>query len=465
MNIIKNTIAILLLLFISLMATETKKVEKHFPVSPEVGIEIISVSGMDVTIKTWDKQEVYFNLEIEISSNDSDYEQEYIKSFDIISDLDESKILIEIVETDEESEWSFWDIFSFKIGYYVSKDIKGEIFIPKQNDFTSDFRYCDINLLEVSGKLTLNGKANDLSLTKCSNIGLIENSYGDIKIENCGGNLELLSRSSENSIKNFNGNVTIKSDYSDLTIHSISGNLEVSSRSADINIKNISKSLTIDADYSDIEVHNVAKAVSIKDRSGNINLDKVGSIELEGKYSDFIIKNVSGSDEKVNKITGRSGNINVLNLTGGLIIKSDYSDMELDSIKGNVGIESRSNSIDGKNIAGNLNLQSEYSNISLLNINSRKTSISNRSEDIVLDFINTPAELSIITEYCDIVISIPKEYSGEISIESINGNIESGFEFEKEIDKSSLKKRFRKGSNNSIITIENRSGDIELIAK
>ncbi len=165
--------------------------------------------------------------------------------------------MITIVETDEDYDWNFWDIFRLKFVSYISKDIKGEIFIPRENDFTSDFRYSDISLTNSSGKITLYGKGNNLSLVKCSNLGIIENAFGNIKIENCGGNLELLSRSCENIIKNFDGNVVINSNYSDIISQEIKGTLNIVSRSADISVNGITKSLTIDADHSTIDVYNV----------------------------------------------------------------------------------------------------------------------------------------------------------------------------------------------------------------
>ncbi|MBU0476007.1 MAG: DUF4097 domain-containing protein [Bacteroidetes bacterium] len=465
MDKIRISIIFVLLCVVSIYAEKSKKIKKSFPVAPEIGIEIISVSGMDLSIKTWDKQEVYFNLKVSISSNDDDYELDYINSFDILSELSGSNLTIKLKETDKNSEWNFWDIFKFKIASYISKDITGEIFIPKQNDFSSDFKYCDIKLSEAMGEINLDGRSNDLSLIKCKNVRLIKNPYGDVKIENCGGTLELSSRSSENIVDNFDGDVMIKSEYSNLTIHSIKGDLNIDSRSAEIDIKNISKSLTIDADYSNIDMFNVAKSVKLKSRSGKINIDKVGTINLESPYSNFIIKNVSGKVETPNRISSRSGTISISKMAGGCIINSEYSNMELDSIKGNVSIESRSNSIIGKNIEGDLNLETMYSDISFLNIYSEHINILNRSDDVVLDLINTPKKLSVTNKYGDIDISLPKKYNGGISIESTYGNIESDFEFEKEIDKSSTKKRFRKGENSSSLTLEIRSGNIRLKGK
>ncbi len=66
MNTIKNIIALMLFLFISINASETKNIEKSFPVSPEIGVKITTASGMDVKVKTWDKHEVYLNLSVEI---------------------------------------------------------------------------------------------------------------------------------------------------------------------------------------------------------------------------------------------------------------------------------------------------------------------------------------------------------------------------------------------------------------
>mgnify|MGYP001198630818 CR=1 FL=1 len=139
--------------------------------------------------------------------------------------------------------------------------------------------------------------------------------------------------------------------------------------------------------------------------------------------------------------------------------------MDLDSIKGDVEIDTRSNTITGNNIDGDINLSTEYSSISLLNVISDTANIAGRSENIVLDFINEPKKVSVVCKHGNIDISIPKKYKGGFNIESSYGNIKSDFDFQKEIDKSSKQIRSAKGENNSLITIEGRSGDIEILAK
>jgi hypothetical protein len=107
------------MLFVSFVinAAEYKKLKKSFKVEPNKRIEIESVSGLDVKVKSWDKNEVFFDLSVKIKSSDKEYEKAYIEALDIIERRTNSDLIIEFVETDEEGGWSFWDIFSLKFGF------------------------------------------------------------------------------------------------------------------------------------------------------------------------------------------------------------------------------------------------------------------------------------------------------------------------------------------------------------
>ena len=60
-------------------ANEKKKFERSFKVEPNQRIEIINLPAMNVRVKTWDKNEVKFDLLVSINSSDEDYEEKFIK--------------------------------------------------------------------------------------------------------------------------------------------------------------------------------------------------------------------------------------------------------------------------------------------------------------------------------------------------------------------------------------------------
>ncbi len=444
-------------------ATETRRVQKSFPVEKGMGIEIESISGLDVDIKTWDKNEISFDFKIKISSDDAEYEKAYIEDFDIVVHSFNSKMIIEIRETEEDASFNFWNIFILKFSNSVSRKITGEIFIPSENSFSADFKYCDISLTDMSGEINLQGRGNKILLQRCKNVKEIKNDYGEVEIENCSGNLKLLSRGSKNIVKNFVGSVEVESDYSDLTLYWIDGELKIKSIDADIDIKDITKSINISADYSDIRISDVLGSVNIEDLGGNIILNNVGLIELEGDYTDYVIKNVIGRSEKRNIIKGRGGNINITTMSGGLFIDGDYSDIDLKSITGDVEIESSSNSIKGNDISGNWISETEYSKIFLTDMISDEVRITNSSEDVKVAFKNIPKKNIIENTYGNVNLILSKDYLGSILVESTYGNIKSDFEFDKIIDNTNSKRRERKGLNNSILNINCKNGNVKLI--
>ncbi|MHA2290368.1 MAG: DUF4097 family beta strand repeat-containing protein, partial [Promethearchaeota archaeon] len=405
---------IILFVSLSLNATEYKKLKKSFKVDPNQRIEIESISGLDVKVKSWDKNEVLFDLSVKVRSSDKEYEKAYVEALDIIERRTNSDLIIEFVETSEEGSWSFWDIFELKFGFSIFKEIKGNIYVPKANDLEADFRYSNIQLEDMSGELNLNGRANELMLNNCSNIKVIENNYGDVTIKNCGGNLDLESRSSNISVEVFDGPAKIYSSYSNIKVYDISNSVEVDTRSADVKIKNINGDLKVNADYSDVEINDVSGFLQLVDRSGNVWITNAGGIKLEGPYTDFEIKKITGVSYKKIEIKNKSGKIKLEDAVGDILITDSYSSIGLKSIVGNVELTSRSAPIYCDNIQGDWVSDTKYSKISIKKLSADKVVIDNRSENVTLQLEKVPDEIEIDNEYGDVDLTIPKGFAGNV---------------------------------------------------
>jgi DUF4097 and DUF4098 domain-containing protein YvlB len=459
---ISNLFILLIIITSVLFASETKQLKKSFDIEQGKLIDIKTVSGMDVQVKSWDKNEVYFDLEVKVSCSNDEYEKKYVETFDIKKKERLAAVVLEFEEEDDDNGWSFWDIFKGKFGYSFSKEITGEIYIPKSNSLKADFRYSDIQLEDIAGELNLDGRSNDLYLTNCLNVFTVNNGYGKNFINNCGGKLSLDSRSSEISINEFDGPVRILADYSQIELRSVTGTLDLSTRSAMVKIENVGGAVEIKADYSDVTISKIDGFVNISNRSGSVNASGVEGIKIDAPYTKMWIDGVNGKSGKDIQLYNRSGKIQLQNIVGRVLIEDSYSDITLKNIEGHVLVETQSSKIKGENIKGNWKSESKHSSVRIKELYSDEIIIDNRSDVVDVRTMKLPTYVNIKNSYGSVDFSMPKGYSGGLYLAAAYGDVISDLPLTIRKEGSNTKAKVEMGSGNSKIYIETRSGNIEI---
>lgn len=424
-NITKYLIA-LLFVTTAITGTSRKEFKKSFPVQPNQSIDIRTVSSLDVKIRSWDKNEVMFDLDISINSSDNNFEEYYIETFDIISTSRTEYLLLEFEEI-ENGGWSIWDIFRLKFHFYVEKNISGEIWVPRDNPLTSDFRYGDVLLEDMAAEINIDGRSNELIIKNCPNIRTIKNDYGNVTISNSGGKLLLESRSSEVKLNGFSGIVKIDAPYSNVEIFDVDSTLILSTRSSNVIAKNIKGDLKLNSDYCKVEVENIEGYVTISDRSGELYIKNVEGLKIDIPYSKCRIDGINGKSNKPLEIASRSGNISIYNVIADIIIDDTYSNFDFKNITGNINLYSRSGEITGENIVGNWISETQYSSIKLKGLNADRVSVTNRSEPISIDFIKSPQSIDIKNEYGGVNLLLPNNYKGEVKLFATYADIDCDF--------------------------------------
>jgi len=457
-NITKYLIA-LLFVTTAITGTSRKEFKKSFPVQPNQRIDIRTVSSLDVKIRSWDKNEVMFDLDISINSSDNDFEEYYIETFDIISTSRTEDLLLEFNEI-ENGGWSVWDIFRLKFHFYVEKNISGEIWVPRNNPLTSDFRYGDILLEDMAAEINIDGRSNELILKNCSNIRTIKNDYGNVTIYNSGGKLLLESRSSEVKLNNFSGIVKIDAPYSNVEIFDVDSTVILSTRSSNVIVKNIKGDLKLNADYCKVEVENIEGYVTISDRSGELSIKNVEGLKVDIPYSRCHVDGVSGKSNKPLEIASRSENISIYNVIADIIIDDTYSNFEFKNITGNINLYSRSGDIRGENITGNWISETQYSSIQLKKLDADRVSVTNRSEPISIDFKKSPKIIDIKNEYGGVNLLLPNSYSGEVKLFATYADIDCEFPLKIKSQGNTVNAFGKIGSGQNLMNIETRSEDI-----
>lgn len=451
------------LLFVSTIfgASEQKRIKKSFPVEPSQRIVIKNLPSMNVRVKSWNKNEVKFDLQLFIKSSDDDYEKEFIDEFDITSSSTSSEIVIEAVQP-ENGGWSFWDIFELKFNYYVEKQIRGEIYLPVNNPLYGEISYSDIDLSGMKGELELEGRSNELLLKECVNISKISNQYGNVTITKSGGDLLLESRSSTVKIFEFDGAVKIDAPYSNVELYDISGAADISTRSASVKAEKIGGNLNLDAAYCKLDIDGVKGSVSASDRSGSIKINNAEGLTLDIPYSNLIVTNLEVKNNTKIKISSRSGSLSFTDVKGKMDISDDYSNFTFENITGDVKLSSRSGSIDINGMKGKLNIQTSYSKIGISKITSDEIVITDRSNPIGITLTNVPKVIDIQNEYGSVEIHMPKGFAGDVDFTALYGEVDSDFPLKIKSEGNTLKAYGSVGSGSSKIKIYTRSGNIKV---
>ncbi len=445
--------------------TRTKTVEKHFPTKPNQRIEIAGLGGAHLIIKSWDKDEVYVKVKFSFSSSKDEYEENVIKSFDVVSFENDSTLSISSKKIGNESTWSYFLGIKFRMFFYESSDLEGEIFVPRNNSFKSGFQYSSISLEEMKGSVEISGTGNTIEVKNCNLLNKIKNNYGKIKIIDCAGNLILKSINSDIDINGLSGSLDINGDYSDIVLRGITQNTSINSKSGKQSISDIGGDLTINSAYSTMQIEKVNGFVDVHNQGGTIDIKNVGGVKVDAAYATISIKSVTGKSGKEIFIKGQSGKLLLENIVGNLNIESPYSPMELRNIKGDMKIGGSSAEINGEKITGNLNIQTAYPRIVINDLSSKNIFIKNRSNQVELKLITVPVEMDIENDYGNVNIEMPGGYSGEVTLTAEYGNISSNLPIEIMKTANSTTTSGKIGSGNGKIKIETKSANITLTQK
>ncbi|MCF8242380.1 MAG: DUF4097 domain-containing protein [Melioribacteraceae bacterium] len=427
MKIIKEVLIGLLFISVTLIADESKTVKKTFDVSEGNTIKLETVSGMDVEIIVWDKNQISIDLEIEISSSDRDFEREYIQKFDISMREFGDETIVRINEFDDDPDWSFWDLFKLRFNYRVEKDIRGRIFVPADSPLISDFAYGNVSIDGIKNELTLLGKGNELIFSNCASVQKVENNYGEIKLTNCGGNLDLESQSSTIEINSFEGAAVIVARYSEIRINNVSGDVNIESQSANVEVDNVTGNLIIDSKYSEIEASFIDGMIDVESQSAIIKIKNAGGVIIDSPYSDVFIRNISGKSSNEMKIKNQSGTIDISSAAGNLIIDDSYSSVSLKTIEGNIKLLTKSSNIYAGDIKGDWYSDTQYSEYHLENFESKNIKIDNSSGAVRLDLKTLPELIDIKNRYGNVSLKLPADYTAQVELTAHYGEINSDF--------------------------------------
>ena len=442
---------------------QSKDLEHRAKVKPAQRIEIKGLSGAEIEFKTWEKDEVYLKLNLQISSSDEDYETEYINSFEVQERATEGSLVLAFKEPSRGVNSGFWSLF--KGGSYVRKRITGEIFVPRANPLTTDLSYGSLTMSGINGELNVLGKNNTLTLKDCANLQRVTNNYGKTEIENGGGSLDLSGTSSTVTVRKFAGPASVEANYSTITMNAITGDVRVKSQSGSHTLEDIGGNLTIRSNYSTITVSRVKGLLDVTSRSGNLRARNIRGLVVDAPYTNIEAEDVTGIEGKDVVIANQSATITLENIKGNTLITAPYCNIGLKNIDGSADVETKSGSVNAQGVSGNWKARTEYTTLRLKGLKSKEVIMSNKSGNIDAELLVVPATVDIRNDYGSVSLDLPKGFSGEISLDAEYGKVNTDFPIQTRNRGSSGYAVGKVGSGTGKIAIETRSGNIELTQK
>ena len=444
---------------------KTRDIEQRINVDPSQRIEIQGFPGSKINFSSWDSNTIYVKLHLRIESSDRGYEERWIESVRISERRTSSGVVLTFEEPDRRgsSSGGFWSkLFGSN---YVSREISGEIILPRSNPLKITMPYATVALDNMKGELEFKGESNTLTLFNCAALKDIDNNYGKTTIENSGGNLRLNSESGTLTVRDFKGTLYTDIKYSKGTYNQVSGAVVVNSESGTLKFDDIGDDLTVNANYSNIGVTNVNGFVDVRTESGTVRISKAKGVSADGKYSKMEIFDISGESKKDIVLKNESGNITLENAVGNVSILDPYATIKLKKIRGNLDVTTESGNVTAEDITGNWNSHAPYSNITLRSLSAQTVAMTNSGGSVDVELKTVPSSMKIKNDYAGVKVIMPKGFAGNVTLEATYASVESNLPIRVKSLGGGAYGAGTVGTGTGSIVIETESGNIRLFER
>jgi hypothetical protein len=468
MNTTRN-VSTIILLGIGLIATagaqQSKQLESRLDVSRNQRIVLKGFNGAEFDVQTWDRPEAYVNVRVRFSSSNDEAEKEYIEQVRITQEISGRNVVFEFDQPSVDAGFSFKRLLSFKFNTYVRKEIKGEVFLPAENAFSTDLRYGKLKVDGVRGDLDIESRSSTIDVSNCSQISSIGNDYGTTTVTKGGGDARFENKSGKLAIEDFDGALDINAPYANVMVKQSTHDVRVRSQSGTVMLRNIGKNVSVHAPYSTVGIENIGGFVTLSNKSGSVTIEDVDGIEVDGPYSTIDVKNVRGKSKERMKISTQSGRIRLENGTGDLMVRAPYTNVSLKGVSGSVELESRSATVHAEDVRGDWNSRTQYSSVDLRGQGGNIVRIENNSGTVDVDLTGPVSQLEITNSYADVNIRTPKGLNAKLRLKAEYGSISSFLPVESEKMGSGAISIGTVGSGEGTFTVQTKSGNIRITEK
>jgi hypothetical protein len=444
---------------------QDKNVKKNFSVNPSQRVFINGVSSLQFKITGWDKNEADVNVNVKVNTSDAGFGKEYLQNFDITYKTMGNDLIIDVIETSKQGSWSVTDIFKGDFKYSFSKEITGEIFLPKGIILNGDFKYSDITLSNFSEAVTLKGKGNHLTIKECRKVNEITNEYGDLYLGRSSGKLNAELKLSPITMEDFAGSARIHSEGASVNINRFTGALNLYLGNVRGTVEDVTDGVIVYSEVCDITFKKIKGVLQLYDKTSFIRVYDVNGFKLEGTKTDLTAERITAKEKDKVFLTTKNGKYRVSNSSGSYFIDDDYSNYSLSSISGNIYYSASNSRLKGNDLKGDWKSDTNYSEIGLNGISASKIEAVGRGKTFNALILNNPKKVDIKNEDAEVFLTLNKEIKTSVFLTASHGNLFSDFPIHKENDDSVVRAAERINGGGAVISVETKNGNITLKKK
>lgn len=216
---------------------------------------------------------------------------------------------------------------------------------------------------------------------------------------------------------------------------------------------------TISISYKKREVESL-REIGIDKVSYRVYIpEKLENSDLKLSYS---IATMNDIETDKSKIKTNYSDIYMSNINGDVAINSNYGRLDIENAEGIYGVDTNYTELDVSSLKGKLTVSANYGDIDIENIRDSVTANLNYSDLNVSNSEVLAEGLKIKGSYSDLDIDIPFEQEGIYDISVKTGSIDMGkFENRDELNVSNSRVSGKVGEREIPIDIELRMGDVE----
>lgn len=263
-----------LVLFMTVAVTgavrASNDVQKNFDVAAGGRLEV-SVSGGDILVKVWDKNQV--QMTARNIGDEADKLHAELKGNTVT------------VEYRPDGGW-----------FSHTRDLKFDFYVPKSFNVALTTSGGDVRISgPLEGDAAMHTSGGDLTLDGVTGKIDGKTSGGDITARALGGDANLATSGGDIQVESAGKNVTVATSGGDISAREIKGNLRAATSGGDMSIGNVGGSLSASTSSGDVSVGKVGGNVSLSTSGGDISL-KSGN--------GMIRANTSGGDVAISRVVG-----------------------------------------------------------------------------------------------------------------------------------------------------------------
>ncbi len=458
---LKSTLAILTVVIctVSAYAEKSKEINKHIAVNPSQKIELSDFPSSKITVKAWDKPEIYIAVKVKISASDEEYETQFIDSIKIQENTHSSSVTVSLKDNAPEENDNQFNFFGLKFGSYFKKDFTVEIFVPASNALVANVKYSTLSIDGIRGELRASGKSNSLVVTDCSQLKEITDDYGAMRINGCNGSkCVITTRNGSLNITDFGGQIEVNAPYSSMKITGLRLGAFIKGKSSTVELSGAGGDVTVESNYSTITLSEVKGRMWVSSKSASVSIKKCGTTTVNSDYSTIDFKEMHGDSISISAFT-KSGAVRIDEAIGKVEIDAPQSKIALRKVSGEVVITTQSGKISMTDVSGKANIKADYSTIISRSTDVNSLWLNGKGNTIDIGCSRLPKNIVILNEYGTTSMNIPSGFTGLLNLEAQQSRIETNLQLPASAKGASVF-RGELGATSETITI--KSGTVRL---